>query len=74
LQRLDDPRAELVLAAGHQLLEQRAADIVDETRRGLFLDAIPSNRALVHAWRARGDAASRVVDPTLAQLECGSQG
>jgi DNA-binding SARP family transcriptional activator/predicted ATPase len=53
LQGLSDPRVELVLAAGYHLLEQRAAGIADEARRGLYLDAIPSNRLLVQAWRAR---------------------
>ncbi len=59
LQRLDDPRAELVLAAGYELLEQRAAGIATEARRGLFLDAIPSNRRLVQAWRTCQAGSSR---------------
>jgi DNA-binding SARP family transcriptional activator len=66
LQRLHDPRAELVLAAGYQLLDQRAAAIADEARRGRFLDAIPSNRRLVQAWRARGAVSGRVPRPTPA--------
>jgi hypothetical protein len=54
LQRLNDPRAGPVLAAGYQLLERRAAGIEDEVGRRLFLEANRSNRVLLQAWRARG--------------------
>jgi tetratricopeptide (TPR) repeat protein len=53
LQGLNDPRADRVLAAGYELLEQRAAGMMQEARRSQFLEAIPSNRTLVQAWRAR---------------------
>ena len=42
-----DPRAEEVLAAAHQLLQKRAATIADERLRRCYLENIPAHRAII---------------------------
>ena len=47
LQAANDPAGAAVLAAGHTLLQERAASIQDEVLRQQFLQAVPFNRALL---------------------------
>ncbi|MGC9357839.1 MAG: ATP-binding protein [Anaerolineae bacterium] len=47
-----DPRANEVLAAGHTLLQERAARISDDTLRRSFLEKVPWHRDLEAAWAA----------------------
>lgn len=42
-----------LLAAGHELLNQQAQTILDETLRAQFIQNIPANRQLAAVWRAR---------------------
>jgi hypothetical protein len=54
-----------VLAAGHALLEERAAQFVDEGRRSRFLGNLAAHRELLDAWRACGGSiAGDVLRPT----------
>jgi DNA-binding SARP family transcriptional activator/predicted ATPase len=52
LRAVGDARADGVLAAGHTLLEARAAQFVDAARRSRFLNALPAHRELLAAWHA----------------------
>jgi tetratricopeptide (TPR) repeat protein len=46
-----------MLAAGHALLEGRAAQFLDEGRRSRYLGDLPAHRELLAAWHARGGEA-----------------
>ena len=50
LRAAQDPRATDVLAAGHALLQERAAQFDDEDRRRLFLANVPAHLWLRHLW------------------------
>ena len=50
LHATSDPRATEVLAAGHALLQERAAQFDDEDRRRLFLEHVPVHRRLLALW------------------------
>jgi hypothetical protein len=52
---LGDARAEDVLTAACNLLQERAANTTDETRRRSFLENIPAHRELAALWLARTD-------------------
>jgi tetratricopeptide (TPR) repeat protein len=52
LRAADDTRADVVLAAGHAFLQERAAQCSEE-RRSRFLSNVPAHRALLAAWRSR---------------------
>jgi tetratricopeptide (TPR) repeat protein len=47
---LGDPRAEGVLDAGYELLQERGAMIEDEDLRRSFLENVPHHRELVAEW------------------------
>jgi tetratricopeptide (TPR) repeat protein len=49
----DDPRAEEILDAGYQLLQERAETIDDEALRRSYLENVPYHRQIVEAWEAR---------------------
>jgi tetratricopeptide (TPR) repeat protein len=46
-----DPRAEEVLAAGHALLHERAAQFADAEQRRLFLERVPVHSRLEALWQ-----------------------
>ncbi|MCK6626235.1 MAG: tetratricopeptide repeat protein [Anaerolineae bacterium] len=50
LQASHDPRAEEVLATAYRLLQERAAEIVDEQLRRFFLENIPAHREIMQAF------------------------
>jgi tetratricopeptide (TPR) repeat protein len=56
-----DTRANTVLAAGHDFLQQRAMQFVDEKRRSQYLGNLPAHRDLVAAWHADGERAAGAV-------------
>jgi tetratricopeptide (TPR) repeat protein len=49
-----DPRAQEVLTAAHDLLQERAAKIEDEELRRSFLENVAANREIVRAWQGAG--------------------
>lgn len=51
LQATDDPRAQQLLAAAYDLLQQRASMIGDEQLQQSFLENIPQHRAIAVAFR-----------------------
>ena len=51
LQAADDPRAQQLLAAAYDLLQQRASMIGDEQLQQSFLENIPQHRAIAVAFR-----------------------
>ena len=53
LAAVQDPRAEVVLGHGYQVLQWRAGQLADERARQRFLQAVPEHRALQLAWQAR---------------------
>jgi tetratricopeptide (TPR) repeat protein len=53
LRAAQDPRATDVLARGHTLLQERAAQFDDEDRRRLFLANVPAHLWLRHLWEDR---------------------
>lgn len=50
LQANHDPRAGEVLATAHRLLQERAAEIVDERLQRLYLENVPAHRDIVRAF------------------------
>jgi tetratricopeptide (TPR) repeat protein len=52
LHKADDPRAELPLEAGHQLILTRATGIKDEVVRKNFIEKVPHNQEILSAWEA----------------------
>jgi hypothetical protein len=53
LRAIGDPRAPAVLEAAHSRLQARAATILDDPTRRMFLERVPWNRELVAAWAAQ---------------------
>jgi tetratricopeptide (TPR) repeat protein len=51
LRAVCDPRAEMVLAAGHAFLQERATQFAD-AQRARFLGNLPAHRDLLAAWNA----------------------
>jgi tetratricopeptide (TPR) repeat protein len=51
LQAAQDQRFADVLRAANVWLQQRAAQFVDQNKRRLFLESVPSHRALRSAWQ-----------------------
>jgi predicted ATPase len=54
LRACGDTRADRVLEAGHALLQERAAQFVDEERRSAFLANLPAHRELLAEWHGGG--------------------
>jgi len=52
LKALDDSRADAILSRGYEMLNARAAGIVDPAARKMFLDEVPFHREIVAAWEA----------------------
>ena len=59
------PRGDEFLDRSHGLLMQRAATL-DEHERATFLGNVPSHRAVLAAWAARGSAAQAAVSGSAA--------
>jgi hypothetical protein len=53
LHAVDDPRAEEVLDAAHQLLRERAARIEDQVLRRSYLENVSYHRQIVGAWEKK---------------------
>jgi hypothetical protein len=68
LRAAGDERAGGVLVAGHALLQERAAQFVDEEQQAWFLLSVPAHCDLLAAWDARdglipgGGTAARAGD------------
>jgi len=50
LQAGHDPRAEAVLATAYRLLQERAAEIVDERLRRFYIENVPAHREIGRAF------------------------
>ncbi len=59
LQAAGDARADAVLQAAWQLLNQRAAGLPDDAARHSYQQRVPHHRALAQAWAERGAAITR---------------
>jgi hypothetical protein len=66
-----DRRADDLLAAGYALLHSQAGQFEDVERRSMFLENLPSHRALRILWRDQHDQSSVMA---LRHLDVGGDG
>jgi hypothetical protein len=77
LRAASDRRAGDVLAMGHALLLERAAQFDEEERRRRYLENVPAHRALLAAWEDQGSrqaGAGGHPAPIPAQARASSSG